>query len=104
MIQVHVETVVLLSHQVQNTVNIRVPVEKLSRPESKLTYQEIKDYILSKYNLNVSSLYIAQIKREFGIIEHENYATDKKDENQPKCPEEKRNAIIETLKHFQMID
>lgn len=100
----HVETVVLLSHQVQNTVNIRVPVEKLSRPESKLTYQEIKDYILSKYNLNVSSLYIAQIKREFGIIEHENYATDKKDENQPKCPEEKRNAIIETLKHFQMID
>ncbi|MDO5559773.1 MAG: hypothetical protein Q4F95_09270 [Oscillospiraceae bacterium] len=32
--------------------------------EVKPTYDEIKKYILDKYNLKVSSLYISQIKRK----------------------------------------
>ena len=40
---------------------------------SKTTYDEIKVYILQKYGLKVSSLYIAQVKQKCGIIERENY-------------------------------
>lgn len=50
------------------------------------------------------SLYVAQIKREFGIIERENYNKPKSDA--PKfliCPPEKREAIIAAFKHFGMI-
>ena len=32
------------------------------------TYEEIKAYIKEKYDLNVSNLYIAQIKEECGIL------------------------------------
>ena len=37
------------------------------------TYGEIKKYVLDKYGLKVSSLYIVQIKRKHGLIERENY-------------------------------
>ncbi len=50
------------------------------------------------------SLYVAQIKREFGIIERENYNKPKSDD--PKfliCPPEKGEAIIAAFKHFGMI-
>ena len=41
--------------------------------EIKATYDEIKAYILQKYGLKVSSLYIAQVKQRCGIIERKNY-------------------------------
>ena len=68
------------------------------------TYGEIKKYVLDKYVLKVSSLYIAQIKRKHGLIERENYNFSKK-ENQrvPNCPEEKEKAIEDALEHFGMI-
>ena len=36
----------------------------LTAAESKATYEEIKDYVLEHTGLKVSSLYIAQVKRE----------------------------------------
>ena len=42
-------------------------------PEAKATYAEIKAYVLEKTGLKVSSLYIAQIKRKYGIEMGENY-------------------------------
>ena len=60
--------------------------------------------MLEQTGLQVSSLYIAQVKRECGIIERENYNKPKtEDANQPQCPEEKKKAIEEALKHFGMI-
>ena len=41
--------------------------------ESKATYKEIAEFVKNKYGLNVSNLYIAQVKQEFGIIERINY-------------------------------
>lgn len=41
--------------------------------ESKATYDEIKVYILQKYGLKASSLYIAQVKQKCDIIERVNY-------------------------------
>ena len=76
----------------------------MTATESKATYEEIKDYVLEHMGLKVSSLYIAQVKQKYGIIERENYNLLKSDNpRQPKCPPEKEKAISEALKHFRMI-
>ena len=68
------------------------------------TYGQIKDYVLEHSGLKVSSLYIAQVKQKYGIIERENYHKAKNENaKHPQCPKEKEDAIVEALKHFQMI-
>ena len=70
----------------------------------KTTYQKIKDYVLEHSGLKVSSLYIAQVKQKYGIIERENYNKPKSENSrQPKCPPEKEAAITEAMKYFGMI-
>ena len=72
--------------------------------ESKAIYEEIRDYVLEKHGLQVTNLYIAQVKRKCGIIERENYNKPKsEDAKQPQCPKEKEDAIVEALKAFKMI-
>ena len=72
--------------------------------QSKATYQEIKAYVKEQTGLSVSSLYIAQVKQKYGIIERENYNLSKsEDARQPQCPPEKEKAIVEALRHFGMI-
>ena len=68
------------------------------------TYPEIKARVLEQTGLKVSSLYISQVKQKCGIIERENYHKAKNENaKQPKCPKEKEDAIVEALRHFQMI-
>ena len=76
-----------------------------SAAEAKATYVEIKAYVLEKFGLKVSSLYIAQIKRKYGTDMRKNYnlAADP-DKHVPKCPRQKEEAIMEALKHFKMLD
>lgn len=72
--------------------------------ESKATYEEIKKYIFERYNVKVSSLYIAQIKQKYGIIERDCYNKPKDKESKPQqCPLEKETLIEETLSYFMMI-
>ena len=47
--------------------------------ESKATYAQIKEHILEKFDLNVSALYIAQVKQKCGLELEENYNKSKKD-------------------------
>ena len=68
------------------------------------TYKEIQEYVKNKYDLHVTNLYIAQVKREFGIIERENYNTGEGKAKVPQVTAEKREAIIDALKYFQMIE
>lgn len=76
----------------------------LTSVESKATYDEIKAYIMDKFGLKVSSLYIAQIKDKYGLREHENYNKAKSENNRvPQCTPEKEAVIVESLKHFKMI-
>lgn len=76
----------------------------LTAAEKKATYDEIKAYVLEHSSLKVSSLYIAQVKQKCGIIERENYNKPKsEDVKQPQCPLEKETAIMEALRHFEMI-
>ncbi|HGD3428137.1 TPA: 23S rRNA (uracil-5-)-methyltransferase RumA, partial [Streptococcus agalactiae] len=103
----HVETVALLSKlNTEHHLDIEIGEDELSEIDfsKDATYREIKKYVLDKYGLKVSSLYIAQIKRKHGLIERENYNFSKK-ENQrvPNCPEEKEKAIEDALEHFGMI-
>lgn len=103
----NVETVALLSKlNTEHHLDIEIGEDELSEIDfsKDATYGEIKKYVLDKYGLKVSSLYIAQIKRKHGLIERENYNFSKK-ENQrvPNCPEEKEKAIEDALEHFGMI-
>lgn len=103
----HIETVVLLSKlKVDHHIEIEIKMDELdlTAAESKATYDEIKAYVLDKYGLKVSQLYIAQVKRKCGIIERKNYNVSKKEDAKvPQCPPEKEAAIMDALKHFQMI-
>ena len=68
------------------------------------TYPEIKARVLEQTGLKVSSLYISQIKQKCGLEVRENHhKTKSENAKQPQCPKEKEDAIVEALKHFQMI-
>lgn len=103
----HVETVILLSRKAPDAeIKVRLDMSELdiTSAESKATYKEIQEYVKNKYDLHVTNLYIAQVKREFGIIERENYNTGEGKAKVPQVTAEKREAIIDALKYFQMIE
>ena len=102
-----VEAVLLLSKlNVDHRIEVEVSMDELdvTAAESKATYNEIRNYVWEHHQLKVSNLYIAQVKQKYGIIERENYHKAKNENaKQPQCPKEKEDAIVEALKHFQMI-
>ena len=104
----HVETVVLLSQQKPDDyVEVELELDELdlTSAESKATYAEIKKYVVEHNDgMKVSSLYIAQVKKKYGIEVGVNFNLSKSDDaKQPQCPKEKEEAIIEALKAFNMI-
>lgn len=77
----HVETVALLSKlDVDKHISVKIELDELdlTSAESKATYAQIKEYILEKFGLKVSALYITQIKKKCGIELRENYNKSKK--------------------------
>ena len=103
----HCETVCALSkldiHQ-KITVDLKMDELDVTAAETKATYEEIREYVKEHTGLNVSDLYIAQVKQKYGIKERVNYNKPKSENSrQPKCPPEKEKAIREALKHFNMI-
>ena len=102
-----VETVVLLSQQMpDDTIEIDLDLDELdaTAAETKATYEEIKAYVWEKCHLKVSNLYVSQIKRKCGLEVGQNYNLSKSENPKvPKCPPEKEAAIMDALKHFQMI-
>lgn len=103
----HVETVALLSKlDVDKHISVKIELDELdlTSVESKATYAQIKEYILEKFGLKVSALYIAQIKKKCGIELRENYNKSKKEKQViPQCTSEKEEAIMDALRHFKMI-
>lgn len=58
----HVETIVLLSKlDSKNHISVELSMDDmdLTSAESKATYEQIKNYVLEKYDFKVSTLYIA---------------------------------------------
>lgn len=104
----NVETVVLLSKGEIDSKKVRVEFSledmDMSGFQKGATYEQIKAYVLEKFELKVSSLYISQIKRKCGLDVGQNYNLSKKENAKvPKCPPEKEAAIMDALKYFQMI-
>ena len=105
----HVETVVLLSQLKQKPddyINVTIELDDvdITSAETRATYDEIKKYV-AEHNagMEVSNLYISQVKRKCGIEVGKNYNLPKnEDSRQPQCPEDKESAIVEALKHFKM--
>jgi len=103
----HVETIVLLSKLYSKKyISVELPMDDmdLTSAESKATYKQIQNYVLEKFGFKVSTLYIAQVKRKWGLDVREHYNMSKNEKQKiPKCPIEKEEAILDALKHFKMI-
>ena len=71
----------------------------------KGTYANIKAYIFEKYNVKIPTLYIAQIKRKYGLEIGKAYNKPEKNKNRvPKCTKEKELLIIEALKFYNLME
>jgi 23S rRNA (uracil1939-C5)-methyltransferase len=108
LVTTHVETVVLLSKGEIDSKKVRVEFSledmDMSGFQKGATYEQIKAYVLEHSGLNVSSLYISQIKRKCRLDVGQNYNLSKKEDAKvPQCPPEKEAAIIQAFKHFEMI-
>lgn len=104
----HVECVIALSKGEIDSKKVRVEFSLEGMDTSGLqkgaTYPEIKARVLEQTGLKVSSLYISQVKQKCGLEVRENHHKAKSENTkQPQCPKEKEDAIVEALKHFQMI-
>jgi len=52
----------------------------------------------------VSTLYIAQVKKKYGLDVSEHYIISKNEKQKiPQCPIEKEEAILDAFKYFKMI-
>lgn len=100
----HVETVALLSRKSASKSFIPVSISPkdmgLSEEKDQPTYANIRDYVQKTHGMKVSSLYVAQMKAECGLETQADRSGDKK---QPKCPPEKREAILDAFRHFGLI-
>ena len=103
-----VETVVLLSKGEIDSRNIQVELSledmDLSGFRSNVTYNQIKEWVKEQTGLSVSSLYIAQVKRKYGLTVglNQNPATAEGG-RVPQCPPEKEAAIKAALEHFRLL-
>ena len=60
--------------------------------------------MLWTHGLNVSTLYISQVKRKLGLEVGKSHHQAKSDNAKvPHCPKDKENAIVDALKYFKMI-
>lgn len=103
-----VECVIALSKGEIDSKKVRVEFSLEGMDTSGLqkgaTYPEIKARVLEQTGLKVSSLYISQVKQKCGLEVRENHHKAKSENTkQPQCPKEKADAIVEALRHFQMI-
>lgn len=55
--------------KVDDYIEVSLPLDSadVTASETKATYREIKEYILNKFGVKVSSLYISQVKRKNGL-------------------------------------
>ncbi len=102
-----VETVMSLVQQnPDDIVKVGIDADELAvtKAESKATYGEIQARVKEQTGLNVTPLYIAQVKRKHGIIERECYNKAKSESAKMLiCPPDKEKAIEEALRFFGMI-
>ena len=99
------ETVAVLSRKSATKTFIPVTVSPkdmgLDEAKAQPTYENIRKYVKETHGLTVSTLNIAQMKAECGLEMECDRSGGKQ---QPKCPPEKREAILDAFRHFGMIE
>ncbi len=71
----------------------------------KPTYAAIRKYVKTKFDAHVSSLYVAQIKRKYGVKIGEAYNKPKTPGGRvPHCPAAKEKMILDSFKDFGLLD
>ena len=117
---VHVETVVLLSHKKPDShINVKVefgegegkvPLTAISyraevyKPKERVTYKMIKEYIEAKYGFKVHTAYIAEVKRDLGLLMYDAPNLVEELKQPRKHPtEEKVEAIKDALQYFNVL-
>lgn len=102
-----VETVMsLVQQKPDDIVKVGIDADELAvtKAESKATYGEIQARVKEQTGLNVTPLYIAQVKRKHGIIERECYNKAKSESAKMLiCSPDKEKAIEDALRFFGMI-
>lgn len=96
----------LVQQNPDDIVKVGIDADELAitKAESKATYGEIQARVKEQTGLNVTPLYIAQVKRKHGIIERECYNKAKSESAKMLiCPPDKEKAIEEALRFFGMI-
>ena len=74
------------------------------KPKERVTYKMIKEYIEAKYGFKVHTAYIAEVKRSLGLSMYDApNATEELKQPGKRPPKEKVEAIMEALKHFEVI-
>lgn len=91
----HVETVTLLSQrESKDETAVYFENKKTTKTETKPTYNQIKEYVMEKYGVKVSSLDVANAKNEFGLKERENYNLPKSEySRRPNLTSKKKEMI-----------
>ena len=70
----------------------------------KGTYRAIKEYVIERFDAQVSCLYIAQVKRKYGIEMGKAYnKPDNPKSRIPKCTPEKEKMILEALRYYDLL-
>ena len=70
----------------------------------KPTYTAIRKYVKEKYGANISSLYVAQMKRKYGLEVGLAYNKPKTPQARgPNCTPQKEKLILEAFKHFDLV-
>lgn len=71
-------------------VEINLDEMDLSRAESKATYEEIKEYVLKNYGMNVTNLYIAQVKENMELLKESIIIWGKEKQECHKLPQKRK--------------
>ncbi|MEG0109139.1 MAG: recombinase zinc beta ribbon domain-containing protein, partial [Lachnospiraceae bacterium] len=118
--ETHVETVVLLSHKKPDShINVKVefgegegkvPLDSISKraenykPKERVTYKMIKKYVEEKHGFKVHTAYIAEVKRDLGLLMYDAPNAVEELKNPRKHPTPVQvDAIKDALKYFEVI-
>jgi 23S rRNA (uracil1939-C5)-methyltransferase len=78
-------------------------IEKLENTGGRATYAEIMDYVKEKYGFSIASSFIAQVKGKAGLEKRLNYHHGSGNGRVAICPPEKKEAIMDAFRHFNLI-
>ena len=88
----------------------KVPLDNIAKraeaykPKERVTYKMIKEYIEAKYGFKVHTAYIAEVKRELGLLMYDaSNAVEELKQPRKHPTAEKVEAIKDALQHFEII-